>query len=408
MGGGASGLMAAGVAAARGHQVTLLERNREVGKKIRISGKGRCNITNDTDVPGLEKHIPGNPKFLRSAFYAFGPKETMAFFETLGVPVKVERGGRAFPASDNADDIVQALIAYCSQHGVRMVSNATAQHIAVREGVVTGVSINDGPFYPADAVILATGGSSYPGTGSRGDGYRMAAEVGHTIIPIRPALVPLVTRETWPAEAQGLSLRNVSLAAITPDGKKRFSDQGEMLFTHFGVSGPLVLAASRHVADQPGSTLVIDLKPALSEEQLDARVLRDFEQYSRRIYANALIDLLPSSLIPIFIRLSRISTDTPVHQISREQRHTIVEMLKGLKLTVKGPRPMAEAIVTAGGVSVKEINPQTMESKIVHGLYFTGETIDVDGYTGGFNLQIAWSTGHLAGASVCRGEEVSG
>lgn len=400
VGGGASGLMAAGVAGGRGFRVAVLERNREVGRKLRISGKGRCNITNDTDIDGLLAHIPGNPRFLRTAFYRFGPQETMAFFAAHGVITKVERGGRVFPASDDADEVAEALSDFCAGNGVHIHTQVTVRRLVVADGRVTGVQTEDGTVFPAMAVILATGGASYPGTGSKGDGYRMAAEVGHTIVPIRPSLVPLETVETWPGQAQGLSLRNVTLTAFSPEGKKLSEELGEMLLTHFGVSGPLVLTASRHVADMPGSRLVIDLKPGLNAAALDLRVQRDFKEFSRRLFANALGELLPRTLIPVIVTLSQIPPDLPVHQITREQRLALVRLLKQLTLTVKKARPLTEAIVTVGGVSTKEIDPRTLASRLVPGLYFTGEVIDVDGYTGGFNLQIAWSTGHLAGESV--------
>jgi predicted Rossmann fold flavoprotein len=400
VGAGASGAMAAGVAGSRGCAVTLLDRNRFIGRKVRIAGKGRCNVTNDTDVRGLEANIPGNPKFLRTAFYHFTPKDTVAFFAALGVPCKTERGGRVFPESDSADDVADALAHFCADNGVTFHHETTVAGVRVADGRVSGVALASGAVLEADAVILATGGSSYPGTGSRGDGYRWAAALGHTIIPVRPSLVPLETVEAWPAEAQGLALKNVALTACGPDGKKRYHEQGEMLFTHFGVSGPLVLSASRH-ASEPGCTLSIDLKPALDDKALDARVLRDFEAQHRKQYANALGDLLPRSLIPIVVRLSGIALETPVHAITREQRLLLVRLLKGLPLAVKGARPWTEAIVTAGGVSTAEIDPRTLQSRLVPGLYFTGEVIDVDAYTGGFNLQIAWSTGHLAGEHVC-------
>jgi predicted Rossmann fold flavoprotein len=400
IGGGASGLLAAGVAAGRGHTVTVLERNREVGRKLHISGKGRCNITNDTDIPGLLKNIPGNPNFLRTAFHRFTPEDAMAFFTDLGVPVKTERGGRVFPESDDADDVVRALTRFCTEAGARIATDITVKSLVVEEGQIAGVLAADGRRFEADAVILATGGASYPGTGSKGDGYRMAREVGHTTMPIRPSLVPIETEEAWPKAAQGLSLRNVRLTAFSPEGKSLHTELGEMLFTHYGVSGPLVLTASRHVAERPGSPLVIDLKPGLDEAALDARVQRDFAAAQRKQFGNALGDLLPKTLIPVIIGLSGIPEATPVHQVTREQRRTLVHLLKHLTVTVKRARPLAEAIITVGGVSTREIDSRTMQSKLVPGLYFTGEVIDVDGYTGGFNLQIAWSTGHLAGESV--------
>lgn len=400
IGGGASGLMAAGTAGARGLPVAVLERNREIGRKLHISGKGRCNITNDTTLDCLLANIPGNPRFLRHAFYRFTPQDVMAFFTQHGVPVKTERGGRVFPASDDADDIVNALRRYCDAHHVRIQTEVTVKRVTVEDNRVTGVVTADGRVYGADAVILATGGASYPGTGSRGDGYRMAEALGHTLTPIHPSLVPIETEETWSADAQGLSLRNVRLTAFAPDGKKLYSEIGEMLFTHYGVSGPLVLTASRHVGTLPGSHLAIDLKPGLDEQELDARIQRDFALFHRKQFENALDELLPKSLIPIIVRLSAISPETPVHQITREARRRLARLLKALTVTVKRTRSLVEAIVTAGGVSTREITPTTMESKLVHGLFFIGEVIDVDGYTGGFNLQIAWSTGHLAGESV--------
>jgi len=400
VGAGASGLIAAGTAAGRGLQVTLLERNEKVGRKLSLSGKGRCNLTNETDIDGLMANIPGNPKFLRSALYHFGPRETIAFFAAQGVPLKTERGGRVFPESDDAEDVVRALAQFCHRNKVQVKTGITVRRLLATDGHITGVMTDENAYLPADAVILATGGASYPGTGSKGDGYRMAAELGHTVLPIRPSLVPLETEEGWPAEAQGLSLRNVTLTAFSPEGKKLYSELGEMLLTHFGVSGPLVLTASRHVGDKPGSRLEIDLKPGLDDAALDARVLRDFAEFSRREYANALSELLPRTLIPVIVHLSRIPPHTPVHQITREQRQTLVHLLKHLPLTVKKARSFAEAVVTVGGVSTKEIDPRTMQSKLVPGLYFTGEVIDVDAYTGGFNLQIAWSTGRLAGEQV--------
>ncbi len=400
IGGGASGLMAAGVAAGRGHTVTVLERNPEVGRKLHISGKGRCNITNDTDIRGLLKNIPGHGNFLRTAFYRFTPQDAMAFFGEHGVPVKTERGGRVFPESDDAEDVVRALSRFCEEAEARIATEVTISSLLVEDGRVIGVLAGDGRRFEADAVILATGGASYPGTGSKGDGYRMAAAVGHAVERIYPSLVPIETEELWPREAQGLSLRNVKLTAVSPEGKQLYSEIGEMLFTHYGVSGPLVLTASRHVAERPGSKLVIDLKPGLDDATLDVRVQRDFTPQSRKQFGNALDNLLPKTLIPIIGQLSGIPAATPVHQVTREQRHRLVQLLKRLTVTVKRTRAIAEAIITAGGVSTREIDSHTMQSKLVPGLYFTGEVIDVDGYTGGFNLQIAWSTGHLAGESV--------
>lgn len=397
VGGGASGLIAAGTAAARGRRVLVVERMPKVGRKLRIAGKGRCNLTNAADVDGILAHVVANPKFLRTAMYAFPPEEVVHFFAGLGLQTKTERGGRVFPVSDNADDVVHVLLDFCRHGGVRFHTAWPVKRILVSQGRVNGVISEKGEVIHADAVILATGGASYPGTGSQGDGYRMAAELGHTVVPIRPALAPLETAESWPREVQGLSLRNVGLTAIAPNGKAVFTEVGEMLFTHFGVSGPLVLSASRHVGDQPGGRLEIDLKPGLTEEQLDARILRDFEKYNRRELGNALADLLPQNLIPVIVRLSRIGHDTWVNRITREQRLAFGHLLKHLPLTVTAIRPFTEAVVTAGGVSTKEIDPRTLQSRLVPGLYFCGEVIDVDAYTGGYNLQIAWATGRLAG-----------
>jgi predicted Rossmann fold flavoprotein len=392
--------MAAGTAAVRGHAVTVVERNALTGRKLRISGKGRCNLTNDTDVAGLLAGVPGNPRFLKHAFYRFSAQATQAFFTERGLPLQTERGARVFPVSNDADDVARVLESYCLDAGVHFLFGVRVQHVVTDKARVVGLETGEGRFRPADAVILATGGASYPGTGSTGDGYRIAEALGHTIVPLRAALVPLETVESWPGEVQGLSLRNVTLTATAADGRRLYREQGELLFTHYGLSGPLALTASRAVGEQPGCRLTIDLKPALEETRLDARILRDFAANARRQYRNALGDLLPTSLIPVIVRLSGIPDDRPVHQITREQRARLVRLLKELPLTVKRPRPLAEAIVTAGGVNVREVHPLTMASKRVAGLSFAGEVLDVDGVTGGYNLQIAWSTGHLAGDSI--------
>lgn len=399
VGGGASGMMAAGTAAERGRRVLLLEKNRVLGRKIRITGKGRCNLTNRTDVDGLVAHIPGNGRFLRSAFYRFGPEDLIAFFAAWGLETKTERGNRVFPVSDDSGDVVAALERYLRAGHVEVRTNSPVSRL-LANGRVRGVALRSGEEIPASAVVLATGGASYPGTGTTGDGYRMARELGHTIVPIRPSLVPLEVEEAWAPSLKGLSLRNVDLYALSPDGKVLWHDRGEMLFTHFGVSGPLVLSASRHVVDTPGCRLRIDLKPALSEERLDARIQRDFGEASRRHIDNALDRLLPRALIPVVLQVAGIPPHIPVHQVTRTQRLALVRTLKALLLTVTRPRPLAEAIVTAGGVSTNEVNPRTMESRRVPGLYLTGEVLDVDGYTGGYNLQIAFTTGRIAGESV--------
>jgi predicted Rossmann fold flavoprotein len=399
VGGGASGMMAAGTAAERGKRVLLLEKNRMLGRKLRITGKGRCNLTNRTDVEGLVAHIPGNGRFLRGAFYRFGPEELIAFFAAWGLETKTERGNRVFPVSDESADVVAALERFLRAGQVTVRTDCAVAHL-LADGRIRGVRLRSGEEVPAAAVILATGGASYPRTGTTGDGYRMACEVGHTIVPIRPSLVPLEVAEAWAPTLKGLSLRNVDLYALSPDGKVLWHDRGEMLFTHFGVSGPLVLSASRHLVGCTGGRLRIDLKPALSEERLDARVQRDLGEAVRRHIGNALDQLLPRALIPVVLEVAGIPAALPVHQVTRAQRHALVRTLKALMLTVTRPRPLAEAIVTAGGVATTEVDSRTLESRRVPGLYLTGEVLDVDGYTGGFNLQIAFTTGRIAGESV--------
>lgn len=407
VGGGAAGLMAAVEAARAGASVVLLEKMPSLGRKLSITGKGRCNLTNNADRDRIIANMPGNGQFLYSALTAFGAKDTMVFFAELGVPTKTERGGRVFPASDRAADVVAAFRRELARLGVDVRLRAAVASILVEDGAASGVKLADGRTVPADAVILATGGASYPGTGSTGDGYRMAAEVGHTIVPLRPSLVPLETVEEWPREVQGLTLKNVTVRALAADGRALGEEFGELLFTHFGVSGPVVLTLSRAVTtyiERGGREprLGIDLKPALAAEALDRRLQRDFAAHARKHFANALDDLLPRRLIPIIIRLAGIPPARPVHQITRSERTTLVAVLKNLTLTVKGPRPLAEAIVTAGGVSTKEIDPRTLASKLVRGLYFAGEVIDVDGFTGGYNLQAAFATGRAAARAAAR------
>ncbi|HOQ00028.1 MAG TPA: NAD(P)/FAD-dependent oxidoreductase [Acetivibrio clariflavus] len=401
VGGGPAGILAAGKAAELGKDVILLEKNDRLGKKILISGKGRCNITNNTDIEGLIENIPGNGNFLYSAFYTFSNTDLLDFLHRYGLETKVERGGRVFPVSDRAKDVVDTLMKYLKDTGVKILYNSPVSDIIAENGAVSGVMLKDGQKIKCDSVILATGGASYKGTGSTGDGYRMAKKLGHNIIKLRPSLVPLVVSENWVGELQGLSLKNVSITLVNEKGKKVYSDFGEMLFTHYGVSGPIILSASRHILDYDfkGITLLIDLKPALTEEKLDERIQRDFEKFSRKQFKNALDELLPKKLIPVVIRLSEIPPDKFVNQITKEERRNLVRVLKKFTLTINGSRPIDEAIVTAGGVSTDEINPSTMESKLIKGLYFAGEIIDVDAYTGGFNLTIAFSTGYLAGSS---------
>lgn len=398
IGGGPAGMMAAGTAGSRGRNVLLVEKNERLGRKLLITGKGRCNLTNMTDLEGLIANIPVNGKFLYSAFHRFSNQDAIAFFQEWGLPTKVERGGRVFPLSDRARDVVAAFERYLAHSRVR-IKNGTAVAVLVAEGRVCGVKLDNGETLPAGSVIIATGGCSYPLTGSTGDGYRLAAALGHTITPLKPALVPLEAASPWIREVQGLSLKNVAIKVLTEEGKTIYTDFGEMLFTHFGVSGPIILSASTHLEPDTHYRLVIDLKPALDPEQLDLRLRRDFAKYARKLFRNALGDLLPRALIPVIIALVGIPPDKPVNQITRAEREQLGALLKGLEVEVVGLRPLAEAIVTAGGVAVKEINPATMESKLVRGLYFAGEVIDVNAYTGGFNLQIAFSTGYLAGKS---------
>lgn len=398
IGGGAAGMMAAYFAACGGAAVTLIEKNDFCGKKINITGKGRCNVTNLCDVAEFIKNVPTNPRFLYKALNNLSPEDTMALFEGFGVPLKVERGRRVFPVSDKAADISAALKNACADAGVKIL-HGKAQSIQISEGVVAGVSLQGGRTVKCESVVVATGGASYPRTGSDGDGYRFAQSAGHTVTPLSPSLVPLVTKEPWCAECMGLSLKNVNLSFYR-DGKLLYGEQGEMLFTHFGISGPLVLSASSHLGDCDGAEGRIDLKPALDSETLDKRILRDFEEAKNKDFANSLGALLPQKLIPVVVRQSGIDPHKKINSVTKEERRALVELIKGLKLTVTGKRPIDEAIVTAGGVSVKEINPSTMESKLVSGLFFAGEVIDVDAYTGGYNLQIAFSTGALAGENA--------
>jgi predicted Rossmann fold flavoprotein len=403
IGAGPGGIMAAGKAAENGNEVILIEKNNKIGRKILISGKGRCNITNNTDIEGLIENTPGNGCFLYSAFYTFSNTDLIEFFNKYGLKTKVERGGRVFPVSDKAKDVVDTLNNFLKSKKVTLWLNTSVEKILADDKKITGVMLKSGKKVSCDKVVLATGGASYPGTGSTGDGYKMAKDLGHTIVSLKPSLVPLITNEKWVKNLQGLSLKNVSITLLNNKGKKIYSDFGEMLFTHFGVSGPIILSASRHILDYDykGIKLLIDLKPALTEEKLDERIQRDFLKFSRKQFKNALDDLLPQKLIPVIIELSRIDATKPVNQITKEERISLVKLLKNLTLSINGARPLEEAIVTAGGVSVDEINPSTMESKLIKGLFFAGEVIDLDAYTGGFNLTIAFSTGYLAGNN-CR------
>ena len=404
VGGGAAGLMAAGTVAGEGRSVVLLEKNQTLGRKLRITGKGRCNVTNACAVEEVVAAVPaGGGKFLYGALSAFPPQATMDFFEKLGVPLKTERGRRVFPASDRAADVAEALVRWVGENGGTVRRGAVSE-LLVEGGRVAGVRIGREEVR-APAVILATGGASYPGTGSTGDGYRLARAAGHTIVPPVPSLVPLVAQGDLCGRLMGLSLRNVGVR-VTAAGRKKpvYEDFGELLFTHFGLSGPTILSASCHLRPMaPGKyTVHLDLKPALDAARLDARLLRDLAAHANRQFANALGDLLPHKLIPVLVERGGVPGETPCREVTREQRRAFGALLKDFSIPIQGFRPMSEAIVTAGGVSLKEADPRTMESKLVPGLYFAGELLDLDAYTGGYNLQIAWSTGRAAGLAAAR------
>lgn len=411
IGGGAAGMMAAIAAAGEGASVTLFEKNEKTGKKLFITGKGRCNLTNACEEEAFFGSVVSNEKFLYSAFYAMDNRAVMDFFEKAGCKLKTERGNRVFPVSDHSSDVIAALNNRLKREKIRVCLNTKAAKILTEneEGkhCVRGVKLEDGRTLYGDAVIIATGGKSYESTGSDGDGYRFAAMAGHTIKETKPALAPFTVKEEWCKSLQGLSLKNVA-ASLLYNKKKIYEGFGEMLFTHFGVSGPLILSAGSYYAkkaDNMPALLHIDLKPALSREQLDKRLLRDFEENKNRQFKNSLNGLLPAKLIPVMIQLSEILPEKPVNEITRKERGKLLDILKDLTLTVTGTRGFQEAIITQGGVHVREINPSTMESRLVKGLYFAGEVLDVDALTGGFNLQIAWSTGYLAGVSAAEMEE---
>lgn len=404
IGGGPAGVMAALTAAQNGVETQLWERNKSLGRKLAITGKGRCNITNNAPLQELVRQISGNGAFMYSALSRFGPAEVMDFFEQdCALPLKTERGRRVFPQSDRAADVVAALRQQLERAGVNVVCQRRAKRLELRQGRVCGVYDYSGACHSARAVVVACGGMTYPATGSTGDGYQLAAQAGHSIVAPKPSLVPLETVEEWPKQLSGLSLKNVELR-VTSGERLLAKDFGELLFTHFGLSGPIVLSLSRPICAQPqqgrGLGLLLDLKPALSLEQLDQRLQRDFGQFSRRRFANSLEQLLPASMIPVFVQLSGVEPELPVNQLAKAQRRRIGELLKALPLTVSGPRPLAEAIVTAGGVNVRELEPKTMASRLAQGLYFAGEVMDVDGWTGGYNLQVAWSSGRAAGLAA--------
>lgn len=408
VGGGAAGAMAAIVAARSGSRTTLFEKNEKIGKKLFITGKGRCNVTNACETEELFGNVVSNGKFLYSAFYSFDNNSTMDFFEQAGCMLKTERGDRVFPKSDHSSDVIAALNRELSERGVEVFLHTPVKEILLEETPdgkrVRGVRLADGREEYADSVVVATGGISYESTGSTGDGYRFAERAGHKLAEAKPALVPFNIREPFCRDMMGLSLKNVSVS-LSCDGKELYQGFGEMLFTHFGVSGPLILTASSYYAKRAygkRAVLRLDLKPALTEEQLDRRILRDFEENRNRLFKNALGGLFPAKMIPVMVALSGIDPEKKVNEVTREERKGLVSLIKGLPMTVTGCRNFSEAIITQGGVSVKEINPSTMESKIVKGLYFAGEVLDLDALTGGFNLQIAWSTGHLAGCSAAQ------
>ena len=404
IGAGAAGLMAAGTAAQCGVDTVLLERNERPARKVMITGKGRCNVTNAcSSLQDLIANVPVNGRFLYSAFSRFMPSDTVDFFESRGIPLKKERGNRVFPVSDKAVDIVDCLVSFAEKSGVKII-NGRAAELIIEDGSVRGIRTEDGAEIRAEKVIVATGGVSYPQTGSTGDGYTLAEQAGNTVVPVKPSLVPLEAHEGFCTDLMGLSLRNIAIKVYDTkrSNKVIYEDFGEMLFTHFGVSGPVILSASSHLREMERGRykIGIDLKPALSEEQLDARILRDFSENINRNYINALNSLLPKKLVPVIVKLSKIPMATKVNQITKEQRRDLAVLLKNFTVTITGYRPVEEAIITSGGVDTKQINPKTMESKLVEGLYFAGEVIDVDAYTGGFNLQTAFSTGRLAAQSA--------
>lgn len=404
IGGGPAGMIAAITSSKTGNDVMLIEKMRSVGRKLSITGKGRCNLTNAINISEFMNFIPGNAKFLYSAFNEFSNEDVVEYFHSIGLKTKVERGERIFPESDRAMDVVDKLKKEMDRFQVKVLVNTAIKEIVVENGKVKGVIADK--FYEADKVILATGGLSYPTTGSTGDGYEMVKKLGHTITPLKPSLVPIEIYES--KELQGLSLKNVKII-VTDGDKEIYSDFGEMLFTHFGVSGPIILSASAHilrikeVESKMRNKMIklhIDLKPALSEERLEQRLMRDFEKNSRKQFKNCFQDILPSKLIPYIIKLSGVDEKKQIDQLTKKERKQLIHIFKNLEFTLKKFRPIEEAIVTAGGISVKEINAKTMESKLISGLYFAGEIIDVDAYTGGFNLQIAWSTGYVAGMNL--------
>lgn len=402
VGGGAAGSYAAIAAAKNGHDVILIEKNEKIGKKIYITGKGRCNLTNASDMEVLFSNVMSNRKFLYSAFYACDNNSVIDFFETNGMPTKIERGNRVFPLSDHSSDVISILTKVLMKEKVKLLFNTSVKDLLINEGIVSGVVLSDNSKILADSVIIATGGLSYRTTGSTGDGHEIAKKSGHNIVECTPSLVPFNIKEKWVKDLQGLSLKNTAITIY--NGKKKiYEDFGEMLFTHFGVSGPMILSASSSIKPalfKEKLELVIDLKPALTNEQLDKRILRDFETEKNRQFKNSINKLLPQKLVPVIIGLSGINPEKKVNEISKEERLALTKVIKNLTLSVNGLRDWNEAIITKGGISVKDVNPSTMESKVIKNLYFAGEVLDLDAMTGGYNLQIAWSTGFLAGISI--------
>ncbi len=403
IGGGPAGMLAAGTAGSLGKKVLLIEKNEKLGKKLFITGKGRCNITNSADMEEFMKNIPKNSKFLYSAFRSFSNNDLVDMLNNLGLPTKIERGGRVFPESDKSSDVIKTLEKYMRKGNVEIRLNSSVDKIEAENNQVIGVKLNAGEIIECSSVVICTGGLSYPQTGSTGDGYKMAVELGHSIQDTAPSLVPLLVSNEFIKDLQGLSLKNVSVKLIA-ENNVLYEDFGEMLFTHFGLSGPIILSSSFFAAEplkkNKKVTLSIDLKPALSEDELDRRLIKDFEKYTNKQFKNSLDELLPKKLIPVIITLSNIDQNKEVHQITREERKSFVKLLKALQFDITGTRPVSEAIVTSGGVSLKEISPKTMESKLIQGLYFAGEVLDLDAFTGGFNLQIAFSTGYTAGINA--------
>lgn len=403
IGAGASGLMAAYHASTIGHQVTIIEKNDKIGKKLFITGKGRCNITNNSDAENVIKNVVRNPKFLYSALYSYDSYSVMDFFESQGLKLKTERGNRVFPYSDHSSDVVNVFSKIIKENNINLLLNKCAVEIIINDNNVSGVLLSTGEIIACDRVIVCTGGSSYPLTGSTGDGYKLASKLGHTITAVQPSLVPLTSDEEWIYSLMGLSLKNVTVKLLA-DNKLIYSELGEMMFTHFGLTGPLILSASAYYVDaiEKNKTVrfAIDFKPGLTHEMLDKRILRDFETNMNKQFSNALDDLLPKRLIPVIVSRSIIFPDKKVNEITKEERLHLVNLFKNFEINITGTRPIEEAIITKGGINVKEVNSSTMESKIVKGLFFAGEVLDLDAFTGGYNLQIAWSTGYLAAMNL--------